>query len=200
MSQVSKRARVLAFFVTLTGCGTTAILEPPPAGLRARQTKRWALALDGRVQAGDLFVSRLYGPDDDVAVEDAAGPFSRVGIVDAQLEVIDAFGDTVRATPLREALAASHRVVVLRAGFVDTETAARAAAVARSRVGQPSARAVLDMAGGVADLGAPGRRGRTVAFLRAALESVAPALSFHAHDPAELLDQGELIFDSGPRR
>ncbi len=176
-------------WLLLVGCAT-ATLEPPTPGLRKRQTSQWSRAIIAVVAPGDLVVARLYGPADDDAMADSARTFSRVGVVDDDGGVV--FGteeDAIRRT-LTGVVHESHRLVLVRLERLDVAARGRLAALVRSHAGE-----ALDTLGV-----APGElRARSAAFVLWAVRAVEPQWAGAPRDPADCLDLGALVFDSGPR-
>lgn len=176
------------WLVVAVGCAS-ALLEPPAPGLRARQTAQWSRAVSGVARPGDLVVARLYGGADDEAMAGATRPFSRLGILDDDGGVVFGWGELALRRPLAAVLHEAHRLVLVRLE-VGEAARTRLAQAARATAGQ--ALEALSVSGG----GARERGARFVAwaFEHAGLTGVrAPA------DPADGLDLGTLVFDSGAR-
>jgi hypothetical protein len=172
--------------LVVVGAACSSALKPPKDPLRARQTERWTAAITRDATPGDLIASRRYGDEDD-ALELG---LTRVGVLDDQGRIIEAFGPIVTATLLRDLVHGSHRVVVVRPRFVDDEVRARAGKAAGGYVDQAAS-----TVGGVGDSSAA----RATAFALTVYRAVHPPASASARLPIEIPDVGALVFDSGPR-
>lgn len=172
--------------VLLLGTACSSALKPPKDPLRARQTERWMAAVTRDATPGDLIATRRYGEEDD-ALEVG---LTRVGVLDDQGRIIEAFGPIVTATLLRDLVHGSHRIVVVRPRFVDDEMRARAGKAAGGYVDQPAS-----TVGAIGDTAAE----RTTAFALAVYRAVYPPASASARLPIEIPDVGALVFDSGTR-
>lgn len=172
--------------ILLLAAACSSSLKPPKDPLRARQTERWTAAIMRDATPGDLIASRRYGEPDD-ALELG---LTRVGVLDDQGRIIEAFGPVVTATLLRDLVHGSHRVVVVRPRFVDDDARARAGKAAGGYVDQATT-----TVGGVGDSPAT----RATAFALAVFRAVHPPAAAPVRLPIEIPDVGALVFDSGPR-
>ena len=121
----------------LSGClARPVIISQPQSELHQRQTDLIEQAVLEMATSGDWLVTRGYHATDNLVANATGVPISHVGVFDADtLEVVEAEGEGVHLSSLREFVDKSFRVLVIRPRWLTAENAAPAVSHARSLVG-----------------------------------------------------------------
>ncbi len=169
--------------------------EPTPVGLdAARVTERWLRTVQERAENGYWIVVRGTHIGDQVVAAGSAAELTHAAVYDRErTEIIEAVGSGVARAPLRELIAQSHRVQVIRPRGYSDEEGHSAVQRARSHVGYS-----YDWLG---TLGLQSDRRYYCTELvldayRARERGWMPSGVIH---PEQMTRYGEIVFDSGPR-
>ena len=169
--------------------------ESTPTGVEAsRVTDEWVRVVTEEAGPGYWLVVRGTHVGDQVVAAGSAAAFTHAAVFDAErTEVIEAVGKGVLRSPLRELLAQSHRLQIVRPAEYDEAKGRDAVERARSRVGH-----AYDWLG---TLGLQSDRRFYCSELaiwawRARERAGMPSGVIH---PEHMARYGEVVFDSGPR-
>jgi serine/threonine protein kinase/protein tyrosine phosphatase (PTP) superfamily phosphohydrolase (DUF442 family) len=180
----------IAFFTVYRGRP-----EPTPVGLEASlETDRWMDSLREHAEHGYWLVVRGTHPGDQVVAAATAGSLTHAAIYDARRrEVVEAVGSGVMLTPVRELVAHSHRLQIVRPRDFTADEGEAAVRRARSRVGFD-----YDWLGTVG-LESDRRFYCTELVLDAYRARERGWTDERVLLPERMEDYGEVVFDSGPR-
>ena len=179
---------------TLVGCVATRFAETPPEGTaRAQRDPVIAEELRRLGRDGDWLVIRGYHLSDNLVASLTNKPFSHAAVLDLGNDrVIEAEAQGVHFTPLREFVAKSHRLLLIRPMWSNAASAEAAMRKARAVVGRP-----YDFFG-LIGFDIPDRyycSGLTIEIYRPYIR--AEDLVPRPVEPGQLLYWGRVLYDSG---
>jgi hypothetical protein len=170
--------------------------ELTPEGEEAeRVTEEWMRVLAARAHHGYWIVVRGTHPGDQVVAAATAGTLTHAAVLDLEREeVIEASGEGVHRTPMRELVAEAFRLQIIRPREWDERSGRDAVERARTRVGARydwlgTLGAQMDERFYCTELALDAYRARERGWM--------PAGVVH---PRHMRRYGEVVFDSGSRR
>jgi Permuted papain-like amidase enzyme, YaeF/YiiX, C92 family len=176
------------------GCATPVLVAPPEPSTRQERDAQTIYAVRMLGRDGDWLVVRGYHASDGLVAALTNKPFTHVAVLDLSNDrVVEAESQGVHFTPLAQFVAKSHRLMLVRPIWSDTERAERAIAKARAVVGRP-----YDFLG-LIGLDVPDRyycSGLAIEIYRPYVraEDVVP----RPVEPGQLHHWGRILYDSGP--
>lgn len=138
LGQLRAAARLAFLAVALSGCAARMVEAPPAPEARAASDGETLARVRALGRDGDWLVTRGYHLSDNFVATVTNNPFSHAAVLDLEHDrVIEAEAKGIHYTPLKEFVAKSHRVVLIRPVWSDTVSAPAALARARALVGRP---------------------------------------------------------------
>ena len=122
----------------LSACATRVVEVPPEAGAKSARDAVTLAEIRALGRPGDWLVIRGYHASDNLVASITNKPFSHAALLDHERDqAIEAEAQGVHTATLREFVAKSHRLLLIRPVWGDARSADEAVRKARSLVGRP---------------------------------------------------------------